>query len=323
MKRGGKDEYYMAVCNKTGGIAIYNPNLNLFLSPFADGPIRFSDSVDGKEKQNIDNISRFGRSFSIVRVPYAFKLLIQELQVMNVQMRIITEDNIDQLLSMSYSNNISQLLKSPEKEDLDFTIKTFKSGIIGKNKQSNYRKQQEESNPVPIIPVEEYKLDIPEKQEPGSPEYNPNTPTTPVNPNEEFTLGIPYKPGTLEPETPPYAPESPPYAPESPPYSPNTSGGDPSQFNIQLPLQQTKLNINNPELKSQFDDLSERDKQLLMDMVAKKRENEFKPKQIDVVSQEKSILELDEDPVEKEKKEEEKSEEGTTKKISFQLDEKK
>jgi hypothetical protein len=58
------------------------------------------------------NISRFGRSFSILKVPYAFKLLIQELQVMNVQMRIITEENIDQLLSMSYSDNINKLLKS-------------------------------------------------------------------------------------------------------------------------------------------------------------------------------------------------------------------
>jgi DNA-directed RNA polymerase II subunit RPB2 len=36
MVRG--DEYYMAVCNKTGTIAVYNPDKNLFLSPFADGP---------------------------------------------------------------------------------------------------------------------------------------------------------------------------------------------------------------------------------------------------------------------------------------------
>ena len=52
------------------------------------------------------------RSFSIIKVPYSFKLLMQELQVMNVQMRIITEDNVDQLLSMSYSDNINKLMKS-------------------------------------------------------------------------------------------------------------------------------------------------------------------------------------------------------------------
>ena len=97
MKRG--DEYYMAICNKTGTIAIYNNTLNLFLSPSADGPIKFTGTLDNN--LNIENISRFGRSFSIVRVPYSFKLLMQELQTMNIQMRVITEDNVDQLNSMS------------------------------------------------------------------------------------------------------------------------------------------------------------------------------------------------------------------------------
>jgi hypothetical protein len=110
MVRGESKEYYIAVCNKTGAIAIYNESRNLFLSPAVDGPIKFNTNPDGS--QSIMNISRFGRSFSILKIPYAFKLLIQELQVMNVQMRIITEDNVDQLLSMSYSDNINKLLRS-------------------------------------------------------------------------------------------------------------------------------------------------------------------------------------------------------------------
>ena len=102
------DEYYIAVCNKTGTIAIYNESKNLFLSPQADGPIKFNKNPDGS--MNIQNISRFGRSFSILRVPYAFKLLVQELQIMNVQLRVITDDNVDQLLSMSYSDNMNKLM---------------------------------------------------------------------------------------------------------------------------------------------------------------------------------------------------------------------
>ena len=122
------DEYYMAICNKTGCIAIYNKSLNLFLSPFADGPITFSKSkITDKQDNvlNIDNITKFGRSFSIVRIPYSFKLLIQELEVMNIQMKIITEDNIDQLLSMSYSNNI-QLLLQNENEDIKTLVNSYK-----------------------------------------------------------------------------------------------------------------------------------------------------------------------------------------------------
>jgi hypothetical protein len=103
LERG--DEYYMAICNKSGMIAIYNPAQNLFMSPMADGPIHFADTLTSGDNQalNVENMTRFGRSFSVVRVPYAFKLLMQELQAMNVQMRVLTEDNIDQIASMSFS----------------------------------------------------------------------------------------------------------------------------------------------------------------------------------------------------------------------------
>jgi hypothetical protein len=97
----------MAICNKTGTIAIYNSMRDLFISPMADGPIKFTGNL--LSEMNIDKITRFGRSFSIVRVPYSFKLLMQELMTMNVSMRIITEDNIDQLDSMSYSKTINKL----------------------------------------------------------------------------------------------------------------------------------------------------------------------------------------------------------------------
>jgi hypothetical protein len=110
------DEYFMAICNKTGAIAIYNEVKNLFLSPFADGPVNFHTNPDGT--MNVQNISKFGRSFSLVRIPYSFKLLIQELQTMNIQMRIITDENVDQMLSLSYSNNIAKLLNDKVVHDV-------------------------------------------------------------------------------------------------------------------------------------------------------------------------------------------------------------
>jgi hypothetical protein len=131
------DEYYMAVCNKTGAISIYNKNKNLFLSPFADGPINFYNTMDGK--MNIENVSRFGRSFSILRIPYALKLLIQELQVMNVQMRLITDDNVDQLMSMSYSKNIMDLTKK-----LDIFKDISEDEDISSNKETKETKEMNE-----------------------------------------------------------------------------------------------------------------------------------------------------------------------------------
>jgi hypothetical protein len=95
MKRG--DEYKVAICNQSGTIAIYNKVMDNFYSPMVDGPITF----DLENSTTPSLITKYGKDFSIVRIPYSFKLLIQELTAMNVQMRLITADNIDQLTSMS------------------------------------------------------------------------------------------------------------------------------------------------------------------------------------------------------------------------------
>jgi len=123
------DDYYIAICNNSGTIAIYNESKNVFISPFADGPLKFADSMENS--LNLQVISKYGKSFSIVRVPYSFKLLMQELQVMNIQMRIITEDNIDQLTSMNYSKTIQniKLTQLTAKESSEF-VKRYEKPLL-------------------------------------------------------------------------------------------------------------------------------------------------------------------------------------------------
>jgi DNA-directed RNA polymerase II subunit RPB2 len=93
MTRG--DYYKMAICNQSGTIAIYNRSTQNFFSPLADGPLQF-DQVD-KETFVPNMITKYGKEFSIVEVPYCLKLLMHELTTMNVQMRLITADTIDSL----------------------------------------------------------------------------------------------------------------------------------------------------------------------------------------------------------------------------------
>ena len=211
MKRS--DEYYMAICNISGCVAVYNSSLNLFLSPFVDGPLVFHEGLDNKQL-HLDNISRFGRNFSILRIPYSLKLLIQELLVMNIQMRFITEDNIDQFVTMSYSNNINKLLHK-RNEDLDKVIQTFKEETLRKKKEMDsdkyitqqYQPFQERDvmespdEPYQILTDSNMKLDIPFEtgeidesykspvMAPYSPAlqgYSPEIPP-PDNPNKEDT----------------------------------------------------------------------------------------------------------------------------------------
>ena len=226
------DEYYMAVCNKSGAIAIYNDAKNIFLSPFADGPINFHTNPDGT--MNIKNISKFGRSFSIVKIPYSFKLLIHELQTMNIQMRIITDENVDQLTSMSYSNNINKLLKTEEK-DIKNIISMYTKEI--NNKIDNVNKF--------IIPNEN--LVLPTEEGPSgnnsnpnaiqSPYYNANSPesdpfgaTNYAQEEDPFAASnyaeyedsfgateyAPVSPDFSKPPSPELSPVSPEFSPESP-----------------------------------------------------------------------------------------------------------
>ena len=109
------DEYFVGVCDTTGAIAVYNEATNVFFSPAADGPIHFHVNPDSTV--SMKSVSVHGRTFSLTRIPYAFKLLLQELQAMNVHMRIVTENNINQLTNMSGSTNISTLLKMDETSD--------------------------------------------------------------------------------------------------------------------------------------------------------------------------------------------------------------
>jgi DNA-directed RNA polymerase II subunit RPB2 len=159
LERG--DEYFMAICNKTGMTAIYNENYNLFLSPLADGPIRFVGTVDGG--MNVQNVSKYGRSFSVLRIPYAFKLLMQELQTMSVQMRIITEDNIDQLTSMAFSDNLVRL-----------------SGLETVREVSNAAFRADKARVPAVVDG------MSPAKSPESPEYRPMSPDTPPPQQEAY-----------------------------------------------------------------------------------------------------------------------------------------
>lgn len=139
------DKYFVAICNKTGTIAAYNKDKDVFYSLLSDGPMEFTNIT--KHTCNMIQKTKFGRDFSIIRVPYTFKLLMQELGACNVQLRIITEDNINNIDSMLYSNNINKLLdlpsSTPLEESTEYLIKN--NNLLNKknpfNKDMTYKEK--------------------------------------------------------------------------------------------------------------------------------------------------------------------------------------
>jgi hypothetical protein len=83
----------------------------------------------------------------VVQIPYSLKLLIQELQTMNCVMRVITEDNIDQIESMSFSDNYKIL--SGQTDSADANIETLEKGQRQKSNSDEFRLVISESNPNP------------------------------------------------------------------------------------------------------------------------------------------------------------------------------
>jgi len=200
MERG--DDYQMAICNTTGMIAIYNQAKNIFFSPMADGPLRYTGNLASNDMR-IENISKFGRDFSIVKIPYSFKLLLQELQTANVQMRIITDDNIKQMENMTFSKNIDKLT---------FQTNTNINEIISDNvfNLSKANSETRASAPAEIMVAKTVPQPVDAEE---SPVYNPNSPM--------MAPGSPFSP-PMAPDTPVYDPNSPMMAPDSPAYNPNS-----------------------------------------------------------------------------------------------------
>ncbi len=231
MSRG--DEYQMVICNKTGMMAIYNPAKKQFLSPAVDGPLQFHVN-EADRTTTLNTISQFGRSFSVVSVPYSLKLLMQELQAINVHMRIITEDNIEQIANMSYSDNIQRLTMdkdmTPKKlaEQLKVQLKTRDKAV--KTPASNVSIASAASQASSVSPTnksltnESPTYEYPTNDSPAyeyptndSPAYE--SPTYEYPTNEYLTNEYP----TNEYPTNEYLTnESPVYVPES---SPSQSGG--------------------------------------------------------------------------------------------------
>ena len=84
--------YRIRIDNATGLISIQTPFNHI--SPTLDGPLDIDTTLQTLPKHN--------KSSSTLNVPYSFKLLIQELATMNVQMRIVTSDTVDQLKYMGW-----------------------------------------------------------------------------------------------------------------------------------------------------------------------------------------------------------------------------
>jgi len=240
-------------------IAVYNPAKNLFMSPMADGPLRFVGSII-ENNITVENITKYGRSFSIICIPYSLKLLMQELQCANVAMRIITDDNIEQIENLSFSKNIELLTM---RKDTTPTILVRDMQRMLTNDKMAQDKKMKRANQLEQFSLEsdEFNPNVLPAYAEGSPVFNPNASPAYAEGSPAYAEGSPAyaqgssayaqgSPAFIQNESPAYAEGSPAFIQnESPPYavgSPAYAQGSPAYAVGDLVSKRGGNNTKNP-----------------------------------------------------------------------------
>jgi DNA-directed RNA polymerase II subunit RPB2 len=129
MKRADGTKF--TICNGCGTVPIYNDKTSLYICPMCDGPLQYVGST-ASNLELLPPVKRSLVTFSKVEMPYATKLLEQELaSYMNIGMRILTNYDLQkleapELKEMSDAEQAAALVATlPEKILADTSVPEF------------------------------------------------------------------------------------------------------------------------------------------------------------------------------------------------------
>jgi hypothetical protein len=224
MERADKTQF--RVCNGCGTVPITNENQGLTLCPLCDGPVSFI----GTNSTNIEILPAARKSLvttSVVEMPYATKLLADELQTyMNMGLRFLTSKGLDRLGQPA--------LELPREDEVKAALaKPLPVLIMPETRVPEFREEVVEAEPaeedlyaIGVVKPAESDLgemgdiedEFPAYNVSGTPPFAPAPPPA-LGPTEAGTP--PFALGPVEVGTPQYNTSgTPPFAPSMPQQQP-------------------------------------------------------------------------------------------------------
>jgi hypothetical protein len=98
------DSCYLAICNQSGMVAMYNPTQDILYSPFVDGSAEiqaFTQSMVEESTCAIPCIQKYGTSFSLLEIPESFRTILYDTIQQGSALRLITDANIHHFSAMA------------------------------------------------------------------------------------------------------------------------------------------------------------------------------------------------------------------------------
>ena len=244
MERADKTQF--RVCNGCGTVPITNESQGLLVCPLCDGPVSFI----GTNSTNIEILPTTKKSLvttSVVEMPYATKLLADELQTyMNMGLRILTAKGLTRLgqpnLELPAPDEVKAALAAvlPERVLPETRVPEFREVVV------DAEPAEEDLYAMGVIGPADAEAESYGEPEYGAPEpfavadFTPLTSTpdyAPISPQGQPGVSPQGQPGTPQGMTPPGPPPDnlPDYAPMTPPQG-LTPPGPPPQSGGYQPL---------------------------------------------------------------------------------------
>jgi DNA-directed RNA polymerase II subunit RPB2 len=140
MERSDKSTF--AVCNGCGTIPIYNEKQGLYVCSMCDGPVTHFGSTP-QNMELLPPVKRTNTTFTSVEIPYATKLLTDELSTfLNMGLRMITAKDLNKLQDETESIDGLNIQKGLEEQ--------LKDRFMPDTRIPEYREEQQE-----VLPIEE------------------------------------------------------------------------------------------------------------------------------------------------------------------------